>query len=161
MSSYPWQTGPHHRSCRVQPSVQYPILPNPQGDGLTTSSKSWGVPVTSGHLGWVAHWGRYSPKGRPHLLLPWAPQLYPDRPPQHTPGDGKNAIPSQRGSLLAQDWHGYNWLHQDIPHMHQAQGFPTGSANAAQRHPQWPMAEDCSWLLPPQRQRVPPHLHSV
>ena len=37
----------------------------------------------------------------------------------------------------------------------------TGPAHAALRHPQQPMMGNCSQLLQPQRQRVPPHLQSI
>ena len=44
------------------------------------------------------------------VCTPQIPWLYPHWSPWLTQGDGKNAVISQRGSLLAQHWCWYIWL---------------------------------------------------
>ena len=131
--------------CDLVYNTLYHLTPM---DGPTASSRSRGSPSISGGPGMSCLLRPVSSWKETTSASPWAPLLYPRWPPQHAPGDGKNAVTSQKSSLLAWQWCRYNRLHHEVPYMHQAQGFPGSSDHASLRHPCWPMAGECSQLLP-------------
>ena len=97
-------------------------------------------PTLLGHLEQAVHRGWYSPEGRSCLHPSGTTGLNPYWPPQYSPGGWKNTGPSPRSSLLARDRHWHHQLHQEMFHLHSAQGLPTSSTDIPQRHPQQPVA---------------------
>ena len=72
-STYKLTNWCHQRSCKVQPGVQYPVLPQPQRMTWLPHAGPEDHPSLLGCLVWTVHQGQYSPEGKlslhPHKLL--------------------------------------------------------------------------------------------